>query len=130
MGLRSRNKVAVPEGAAGSLLSREPIFVEQFSMACHGVPEFVFSPSLHVFTAHGGWWVWSARWVGHKVLWQTSTHCGSRSTPCERPLPCVVVVAPRSRLAAFVVGVGVCGGLFMICIVVEHICSVLFLCFV
>ena len=59
-----------------------------------------------------------------------STLSGSRSTPCERP-PLFVVVArmPGQRLC--VVGVGVCGGLFVICIVVASIFVLYcFLCFV
>ena len=54
---------------------------------------------------------------------------GSRSTPCERPPRVVVVAHAASQLV--VVGVGVCGGLFVICIVVASIFVLYcFLCFV
>lgn len=70
-----------------------------------------------------------AFWVGHKCLMQMSTLSGSRSTPCERPP--VVVVARMPASDCCVVGVGVCGGLFVICIVVASIFVLYcFLCFV
>ena len=55
---------------------------------------------------------------------------GSRSTPCERPPPLVVVVARTTSLKGFLLGVGcvwwvVCD-LYSGC---EHICSVLFFVF-
>ena len=86
---------------------------------------------LHVFAAHGGWWVWVRVWVGHKSFWQASTLSGSRSTPCERP-PRVVVVARMPGLRVLFFGcLGVCGGLFVICIVVASIFVLYcFLCFV
>ena len=69
-------------------------------------------------------------WVGHKRFMRTSTLSGSRSTPCERP-PLVVVVARMPASDCCVVGVGVCGGLFVICIVVASIFVLYcFLCFV
>jgi len=59
---------------------------------------------------------------------RADTLSGSRSTPCERP-PLVVVVAHAA--SQLVVGVGVCGGLFVICIVVASIFVLYcFLCFV
>ena len=71
-----------------------------------------------------------AFWVGYKCLMQMSTLSGSRSTPCERP-PLVVVVARAASQRLCVVGVGVCGGLFVICIVVASIFVLYcFLCFV
>ena len=65
--------------------------------------------------------------LGIIVLWQTSTLSGSRSTPCERPLP-VGGGCPRSQPEGLFLGVGcvwwvVCD-LYSGC---EHICSVLFL---
>ena len=79
-----------------------------------------------------------AFWVGYKAflcccLWwgQASTLSGSRSTPCERPLPVWVVVARTTSLKGVVrLGVGcvwwvVCD-LYSGC---EHICSVLFFVF-
>ena len=58
-----------------------------------------------------------------------STLSGSRSTPCERP-PLVVVVACAASLRVSWVWV-VCGGLFVICIVVASIFVLYcFLCFV
>lgn len=67
--------------------------------------------------------------LGIKVLWHSSTLSGSRSTPCERP-PLVVVVACAAGQPVGV-GVGVCGGLFVICIVVASIFVLYcFLCFV
>ena len=60
---------------------------------------------------------------------RADTLSGSRSTPCERP-PLVVVVA-HAASQPVVVGVGVCGGLFVICIVVASIFVLYcFLCFV
>ena len=95
-------------------------------MACWVV--LVVFLCLHVFTARSGWWVWVRFWVGHKSFQQTSTLSGSRSTPCERPPRVVVVARAASQL---VVGVGVCGGLFVICIVVASIFVLYcFLCFV
>ena len=69
--------------------------------------------------------------LGIIVLWQTSTLSGSRSTPCERPLP-VGGGCLRSQLAVVVLLVWVvCGGLFVICIVVASIFVLYcFLCFV
>ena len=60
-----------------------------------------------------------------------STLSGSRSTPCERP-PLVVVVARMPGLDRLWFGcLGVCGGLFVICIVVASIFVLYcFLCFV
>ena len=78
------------------------------------------------------WWVvgvGACFWVGHKSILRTSTLSGSRSTPCERPLP-VGGGCLRSQLEGFL-GVGVCGGLFVICIVVASIFVLYcFLCFV
>ena len=59
---------------------------------------------------------------------RADTLSGSRSTPCERPP--LVVVARMPGLRVFL-GVGVCGGLFVICIVVASIFVLYcFLCFV
>ena len=67
--------------------------------------------------------------LGIKCFWRACTLSGSRSTPCERP-PLVVVVA-HAASQPVVVGVGVCGGLFVICIVVASIFVLYcFLCFV
>ena len=81
-----------------------------------------------------GWWVWvRVSWVGHKKFRRADTLSGSRSTPCERPLPCVVVVARTTSQRANVVLLVwvVCGGLFVICIVVASIFVLYcFLCFV
>ena len=99
-------------------------------MACW-VVLFVFL-CLHVFTARSGWWVWVRFWVGHKSFQQTSTLSGSRSTPCERLPPVWVVVACAASLEGFSSWVWVvCGGLFVICIVVASIFVLYcFLCFV
>ena len=67
--------------------------------------------------------------LGIKVFERADTLSGSRSTPCERPLPLVVVVAcaASQQLLVWVV----CGGLFVICIVVASIFVLYcFLCFV
>ena len=67
--------------------------------------------------------------LGIKMFERTSTLSGSRSTPCERPLP-VGGGCLRSQPEGFL-GVGVCGGLFVICIVVASIFVLYcFLCFV
>ena len=70
-------------------------------------------------------------WVGHKSFQQMSTLSGSRSTPCERPLP-VGGGCLRSQPVTVVLLVWVvCGGLFVICIVVASIFVLYcFLCFV
>ena len=62
---------------------------------------------------------------------RADTLSGSRSTPCERP-PRVVVVARMPGLRVLFFGcLGVCGGLFVICIVVASIFVLYcFLCFV
>ena len=87
---------------------------------------------LHVFTAHGGWWVWVRFRVGHKTFDGRQAHCRvhvqhrvSVRCPCGggclRSQPVTVV------LLVWVV----CGGLFVICIVVASIFVLYcFLCFV
>ena len=97
-------------------------------MACWVV--LVVFLCLHVFTARSGWWVWVRFWVGHKSFQQTSTLSGSRSTPCERPLPVWWWLPAQPASSRCVVGVGcvwwvVCD-LYSGC---EHICSVLFFVF-
>ena len=63
------------------------------------------------------------------VLQRTSTLSGSRSTPCWRPLPVVGGGCPHNQLGLLVCVV--CGGLFVICIVVASIFVLYcFLCFV
>ena len=67
--------------------------------------------------------------LGIKVFMRADTLSGSRSTPCER-LPPVGGGCPRSQPDVFWVWV-VCGGLFVICIVVASIFVLYcFLCFV
>ena len=70
--------------------------------------------------------------LGIKRFWRAGTLSGSRSTPCERLLPCCwVVVACAASQWLCVVGVGVCGGLFVLCIVVASVFVLYcFLCFV
>ena len=87
---------------------------------------------LHVYAICCGWWVWVRCGVGHKRFWRAGTLSGSRSTPCERLLPCCwVVVACAASQWLCVVGVGVCGGLFVLCIVVASVFVLYcFLCFV
>ena len=93
---------------------------------------FVFL-CLHVFTAPVvGWWVWVRFGLGINFFERACTLSGSRSTPCERLLPWWVVVAcaASQRLVVLLVWV-VCGGLFVICIVVASIFVLYcFLCFV
>ena len=88
---------------------------------------------LHVFTAL----LWGGGCgcvvgLGIKCFWRAGTLSGSRSTPCERLLPCCwVVVACAASQWLCVVGVGVCGGLFVLCIVVASVFVLYcFLCFV
>ena len=73
-----------------------------------------------------------AFWVGHKCLMQMSTLSGSRSTPCERPPSLLGGGCLRSQPVTVVLLVWVvCGGLFVICIVVASIFVLYcFLCFV
>ena len=113
------------------LLSREPILLG----SNHGVRPvggawFVFLCS-HVFTARQ-WVVGVGAFfgLGIKRFMRTSTLSGSRSTPCERPPLCGG--CPHARPEGFVSWVlGVCGGLFVICIVVASIFVLYcFLCFV
>ena len=93
-------------------------------VGCFLVPACVYCPVA-------GWWVWVRCGVGHKRFWRAGTLSGSRSTPCERLLPCCwVVVACAASQWLCVVGVGcvwwvVCD-LYSGC---EHICSVLFFVF-
>ena len=112
------------------LLSREPSFVGNDSAwpvvvvsGCFLVPACVRHP----------WWVvgvGACFWVGHKSILRTSTLSGSRSTPCERPPP-VGGGCLRSQPEGFSWVWGVCGGLFVICIVVASIFVLYcFLCFV
>ena len=74
--------------------------------------------------------MWVRVWVGHKEFIRADTLSGSRSTPCERPPLCGG--CPHARPEGFVSWVlGVCGGLFVICIVVASIFVLYcFLCFV
>jgi len=46
--------------------------------------------------------------LGIKSFLQMSTLSGSRSTPCERPLPVWVVVARAAGLKGFFFGCGLC----------------------
>ena len=98
-------------------------------MACRGCA-WLFSCACMCLLPCCGWWVWVRCGVGHKRFWRACTLSGSRSTPCERPLPCVVVVAHTASLKRFFFGCGcvwwvVCD-LYSGC---EHICSVLFFVF-
>ena len=93
-------------------------------VGCFLVPALVRHP----------WWVVGVGayfWVGHKSFQQMSTLSGSRSTPCERPPPVWwwLPAQPASGLMLWVWVV--CGGLFVICIVVASIFVLYcFLCFV
>ena len=112
------------------LLSREPIILG----SNHGVRPvggglvcFLVLACVYCPTVGGG--CGCVFGLGIKRLMRTSTLSGSRSTPCERPP--VVVVARMPASDCCVVGVGVCGGLFVICIVVASIFVLYcFLCFV
>ena len=101
------------------LLSREPIIVGNNQRACllWVCGCFLVPACVHCPVVGGG--CGCVFWVGHKRFMRTSTLSGSRSTPCERPP--VVVVARMPASDCCVVGVGVCGGLFVICIVVASI---------
>ena len=69
--------------------------------------------------------------LGIIVLWQTSTLSGSRSTPCERPLPSGWWLPAQPAGGLMLLVWVVCGGLFVICIVVASIFVLYcFLCFV
>ena len=111
------------------LLSREPVFVGNNQ---HGLLWVCWLFSCARMCSLPGVWVVGvgAFWVGHKCLMQMSTLSGSRSTPCERPPLCGG--CPHARPEGFVSWVlGVCGGLFVICIVVASIFVLYcFLCFV
>ena len=70
--------------------------------------------------------------LGIKIFMRANTLSGSRSTPCERLPPVVGGGCPRSQPVIVVLLVWVvCGGLFVICIVVASIFVLYcFLCFV
>ena len=61
-----------------------------------------------------------AFWVGHKCLWRADTLSGSRSTLCWRPPLLWWLPAWPASSVVLLVWV-VCGGLFVICIVVASI---------
>ena len=90
-----------------------------FSCACMCTPSVV------------GWWVWVRCGVGHKRFWRADTLSGSRSTPCERLLPCCgVVVACAAGLKGLTLGVGCVW--WVVCVVYsgcERFCFVLFFVF-
>ena len=112
------------------LLSREPSFVGNKQGGLLGCL-FVFL-CLHVFTAQCGWWVWVRLWVGHKKFESGQAHCRvhvqhrvSVCCPCGWWLP----TQPADDVVLLVWVV--CGGLFVICIVVASIFVLYcFLCFV
>ena len=69
-------------------------------------------------------------WVGHKKLYERA-HCRVHVQHRVSVRRLVGGGCLHSQLAAVVVGVGVCGGLFVICIVVASIFVLYcFLCFV
>ena len=95
---------------------------------------------LHVFTAPAvGWWVWVRFWVGHKaflccclVVGGFQAHCRVHVQHRVSVRHLLVVVARAAGLKGFFFWVWVvCGGLFVICIVVASIFVLYcFLCFV
>ena len=91
---------------------------------CFLVPACVYCPVV-------GWWVWVRCGVGHKRFWRAGTLSGSRSTPCERLLPCCwVVVACAAGLKGLTLGVGCVW--WVVCVVYsgcERFCFVLFFVF-
>ena len=84
-------------------------------VACWLVRWVVFL-CLHVFTAHGGWWVWVRFWVGHKtflccclVVGGFQAHCRvhvQHRVSVHRLLR--VVVAHSASLDGFLFGCGLC----------------------
>ena len=110
------------------LLSREPIFGEQFGAACWVVPGCFLVPACVYCPIVGGGCGCVFR-VGH--LNEASMLSGSRSTPCERLPPCCWVVGACAAGQLLLLVWVVCGGLFVICIVVASIFVLYcFLCFV
>ena len=94
---------------------------------------WVFCFLVLAFVHHCLWVVGvGAFWVGHKCLMRADTLSGSRSTLCWRLLPVVGGGCPRSWPGGVFFWVWVvCGGLFVICIVVASIFVLYcFLCFV
>ena len=100
-------------------------------VGCFLVPACVYCPDC-------GWWVWVRFGLGIKrfsaaVWWWgglSSTLSGSRSTPCERPLPVLVVVACAASLKGLTLGVGCVW--WVVCVVYsgcERFCFVLFFVF-
>ena len=112
------------------LLSREPSFVgNERSLTLLGW--WVFCFLVLAFVHHCLWVVGvGAFWVGHKGLWRADTLSGSRSTLCWRPPLLWWLPAWPASSVVLLVWV-VCGGLFVICIVVASIFVLYcFLCFV
>ena len=110
------------------LLSREPSFVGDKQCGLLGCL-FVFL-CLHVFTARCGWWVWVRIWVGHKSL-DERAHCRVH-VQHRVSVRHLLWWLPAQPASGFVLLVWVvCGGLFVICIVVASIFVLYcFLCFV
>ena len=92
---------------------------------------WVFCFLVLAFVHHCLWVVGvGAFWVGHKCLMRADTLSGSRSTLCWRPPLLWWLPAWPASSVVLLVWV-VCGGLFVICIVVASIFVLYcFLCFV
>ena len=110
------------------LLSREPILGDAHLAGLVGCVFLV--PALSHYCLGGG--CGCVIGLGINVMQEASMLSGSRSTPCERLPPVVGGGCPRSQPVIVVLLVWVvCGGLFVICIVVASIFVLYcFLCFV
>ena len=98
-------------------------------MACCGcVGCFLVLACVHCLRVGGG--CGCVFGLGIRVFMRADTLSGSRSTPCERP-PLLWWLPAHLAWIVGGLGVGVCGGLFVICIVVASIFVLYcFLCFV
>ena len=93
---------------------------------------WVFCFLVLAFVHHCLWVVGvGAFWVGHKCLMRADTLSGSRSTLCWRLPPCGWWLPAWPASSVVLLVWVVCGGLFVICIVVASIFVLYcFLCFV
>ena len=86
----------------------------------------------HVFITVCWWWVWVRVWVGHKVVFASRHTVGFTFNTVLASAALVGGGCPHSQPGDVVLWVWVvCGGLFVICIVVASIFVLYcFLCFV
>ena len=102
------------------LLSREPSLWGTMRHDCLGCA-WLFSCACMCLLPDSGWWVWVRFWVGHKKLYERA-HCRvhvQHRVSVRCPLWWWLPTQPASECCLLVWVV--CGGLFVICIVVASI---------